>query len=295
MRNISNVNIRTGNGINYKVFKTVLKDRLVLVLDEQNGWCKVEIGKGEIGYMSSAYLIAASTHHHEPTQNHIETSNKNISDSSMPNDKDITNQTINNINIKSDSVRLFFRYNGSYQQNESLNNSSPMIKQVYSNNSWHTTIYYSPSIRVTQQSLQQPQNVQRQGYSSQYINSTNNSRQVDTQQLRSNQSVNNFQNSNSSHLKVVHSPVLVRRNSPTQKYSSEYKDRNSNTRQIAPRKQQNQTINNSQSKYRTSNTGQRNVQRQQTGQPINKVRNNPTQRPNYGTNYPTSKVNSTRR
>lgn len=48
--------LRNGPGLNYKVYKTVPKDHIVLVLDESSGWYKVRVGEVEGWIIASALL-----------------------------------------------------------------------------------------------------------------------------------------------------------------------------------------------------------------------------------------------
>ncbi|NVO11583.1 MAG: SH3 domain-containing protein [Bacteroidales bacterium] len=176
-RTSANVNVRTGGDLNYKVFKTISKDQLVLVLDEQNGWCKVEIGKGKVGWMYAAYLIAASNHHNDYKVNQDETSNIFASIWNQSDSIDETNQTKNNTDAKSDSVRLFSRYKNTNQQYASLSSNSPIINQAYFNNSWHTYFYYQTPVSVIQRPTVHRQNTQSQNHPTSNTYRTGNPRQ----------------------------------------------------------------------------------------------------------------------
>ncbi len=227
----ANVNVRAGGGLNYKVFKTITKDRIVLVLDEQNGWCKVEIGKGEVGWMYATYLIAASNKHKDSKNTNNEISNKNVSNPTKSNSTNTDNQIKKYTPAKSDSVRLFFRYKNTNQQQASLDNSSPMINQTYFNNNWHTCLYYPPTVKRNHQPYIQPQIIQR--YSSHNANTTVQTRQSNTHQLRKNQSANMPQN-NSRHSNAVSTHIVHPRSTPSQNYSSNNLRRASNQRQNSP-------------------------------------------------------------
>lgn len=242
-RTSANVNVRTGYDLNYKVFKTISKDRLVLVLDEQNGWCKVEIGKGEVGWMYAAYLITASNHHNNHIINQNEVSNTYNSDSPSSNSNDKINHTKNNSNTKSDSVRLFYRYKSTNQQYVSISSNSPMINRAYFNNSWHTYFYHSAPVRVIQQPYKQLPIVQSQSYSSTNLNANVQSQHFNTQQPLNNQSAYNSTNNNS-RIKVVSQPIVQRRNLRRQNYPSSYIYKSGNPRQMnSPKQRNNQPMN----------------------------------------------------
>ncbi len=53
----NNLNVREGQGINYKVVSKLIKnDKVNIVSEDENGWTKISLTNGQEGYVSSKYI-----------------------------------------------------------------------------------------------------------------------------------------------------------------------------------------------------------------------------------------------
>ena len=70
----NNVNVRSGPGLNYQVFKKVSTGQIVLVKAEENGWSTVQLGDRTFGYISTALLAVIAVSNHKNTITNPESS-----------------------------------------------------------------------------------------------------------------------------------------------------------------------------------------------------------------------------
>lgn len=90
----NNVNIRTGKGMNYDVYKVKNTDDLVMVVEKDYKWLKVKTGNNEFGYISSALVTPATNKGTAGTpDNKIENQDKYY----------FVEKTVEQINIKTNS------------------------------------------------------------------------------------------------------------------------------------------------------------------------------------------------
>lgn len=58
----ANLNVRSGPGTNYSIKGSLSSGKVVFLLSESNGWYKVKLSSGEIGWVSSSYISKTNTY-----------------------------------------------------------------------------------------------------------------------------------------------------------------------------------------------------------------------------------------
>jgi hypothetical protein len=59
-KGLASINLRHGPGRNYSVYKTIPENRLVIILEESNGWYKVQLDNDITGWILASALVPAS-------------------------------------------------------------------------------------------------------------------------------------------------------------------------------------------------------------------------------------------
>jgi hypothetical protein len=73
-----NINLRNGPGKGFAVYKTIPANRLLIVLEENSGWCKVQLDNSTIGWVSAALISQVDINNPDSSQQNIKPKSTSI-------------------------------------------------------------------------------------------------------------------------------------------------------------------------------------------------------------------------